>query len=69
MVRTERRRGRADIAAEREEDKMSTPQEPKLPAPDPDPERDPPGVSPAPVREPDEPGPDVFDPGSEPLPA
>ena len=48
---------------------MSEPQEPKLPSPDPDPARDSPGVSPVPVREPEEPGPDVFDPGSEPLPA
>ena len=42
--------------------------EPKLPAPDPDPEWDPPGVSPVPVRD-VEPGPDVIDPGLEPLPA
>ena len=46
---------------------MSTPEEPKLPPPDPDPDWNPPG--PSPVREPEEPGPDVFDPGSEPLPA
>jgi len=43
----------------------TTPQEPTLPDPDPDPERFPPGPDP----EPDEPGQDVFDPGSEPLPA
>jgi hypothetical protein len=53
----------------KEEWNMSTPQEPKLPSPDPDPERDPPGVSPVPTSEPEEPGADVFDPGSEPLPA
>jgi hypothetical protein len=33
----------------------------------PDPEKGPPGVSPIPTREPDEPGPDVVDPGMEPL--
>jgi hypothetical protein len=43
--------------------------DPKLSAPDPDPERGQPGVSLLPVREPVEPGPDVVDPGLEPSPA
>jgi len=42
--------------------------EPKFPSPDSDPEREPPGPSPVPVRT-VEPGPDVIEPGSEPLPA
>jgi hypothetical protein len=46
---------------------MSTPNEPPLPAPDPDPEKFP--LGPPPVREPGEPGPDVIDPIPEPLPA
>jgi hypothetical protein len=52
---------------EKEEAEMSTPQDPQLPPPDPDPESYPPG--PPPVREPEEPGPDVIDPTLEPLPA
>jgi len=41
--------------------------EPKLPPPDPDPEEFPP--DPVTIPDPEEPDDDVFDPGSEPLPA
>jgi len=60
---------RLDLSVPRYHAIMNTPSDPKLPPPDPDPERESPGVSPIPTREPDEAGPDVFDPGSEPLPA
>jgi hypothetical protein len=35
---------------------MSTPQDPQLPPSDPDPERNPPGPPPVPIRDPEEPG-------------